>query len=176
MTNPMMDVLAELPADPLVGLQPKLLQPSESALAVPLLGALPSPADGPDIHTYITDWSCNHETRDLHRGIMTLRNTNDVIVALFFFALRAESAVERLLHVPRLRASDATGRHATLGATLRTIATLGERMGCREALLEAERAGNAWYEIASALMHVGPAHGFEPRGQHWWRLLAPAAD
>lgn len=174
MTNPMMDILAELPADPIVGLQPKLLRPSESALAVPLLGALPSPADGPDFHSFISGWSCNPESEGQHRGIMTLRNANDVVVSLFFFALRTESALNRLLHVSRLRAADATGRHATLAATLHTIATLGERMGCHEALLEAEKAGQAWYEMASALMHIGPAHGFEPRGHDWWRPLAPA--
>ncbi len=102
---------------------------------------------------------------------MTLRNANEVIVALFFFALRSELAIHRRLEVPRLRAAEPTPRHSMLAAALRTIETFAERLGCHEAMIRAETSSAAWLETAAALLQVGPANGFERRGPDWVRVF-----
>src|SRR5215213_9024190 len=100
--GPMIARSADLPIDPATRLRPKLLATSDVRLAMPLLGAVASPADHAENHNFISQWSSNHR-RDAHPcGIMTLRNMNDVIVALFFFSLRTEAVIHRLLHVSRL--------------------------------------------------------------------------
>jgi hypothetical protein len=167
----MIETAATLPPDPIIGLRPKLLAPGEAALAVPLLLALSKPTPTDDFHTYISDWLSIEPVDARRRGIMTLRNVDNVIVALFFFALAVESAMTRLLQVPCLRVAEPTGRHATLGSALRTIVLLGERLGCSEALLQAELAGAAWLENTAGLLQIGGAHGFEPRGDDWVRIL-----
>jgi hypothetical protein len=162
---------ADLPVDASTGLPPKLLAASEFRLAVPLFAAFASPIYPAQIQRFMSQYSFNHEGGSKHCGIMTLRNANDVIVAPFFFALRTEAAMARRLHVPRLRAAEPAGRHTTLGAALRTVAALGERLGCREAMLQAEESSAAWLETVAGLIHVGPAHGYEPRGPDWVRVL-----
>ena len=167
----MLPAYDDLPVDPVSGLRPRLLAPDELRLAIPLLAALPG-ADGHDtIHMSISQWLSKHAGEDQHRGIMTLRDRNNVILALFFFALRTETAMARSLEVPRLRAAEAGGRHTVLGAALRTVASLAEWLGCREALLRAEATSLAWVETAASLWHVGPSQGFEPRGTDWVRVL-----
>jgi hypothetical protein len=165
----MLDAYEDLPADPVIGLRPRLLAPDERRQAIPLLAALPG-ADGHEqIHNSITHWLSKHAVDAQHRGIMTLRDRNDVILALFFFALRTESALAHCLDVSRLRAAQAVGRHTVLGAALHTVAGIAERLDCREALVRAEEHSLAWLETAAALHDVGPAYGFMPRGADWVR-------
>lgn len=168
MLLPMIEVAAILPADPIVGLQPRLLGVDEAPLAVPLLLAL-TRSQATDTHQQITKW-IHHDGSDGHRrGIMTLRTLDEVIIGMFFFALRLETARDTLLRVPCLRAAEPMGRHHTLAAALRAIGGFSDRLGCREALLEAEEAGAAWLENAAALLRIGRAHGFAPRGPDWVR-------
>ena len=170
----MLPAYDDLPIDPASGLRPRLLEPDELRLAIPLLAALPG-ADGPEtIHAFISHWLCKHADEGQHRGIMTLRDRNDVILALFFFALRTETAMARWLEVPRLRAAESGSRHTILGAALRTVADLAERCGCDEVLVRAEAASLAWIETAAALLQIGPTQGFERRGTDWVRVLRGA--
>jgi hypothetical protein len=172
----MMEQAAALPADPILGVQPRLLTLGEAPLAVPLLLALSTPVPTTDLHEHITDWLCVEPGEGRHRGIMTLRSLDNVIVALFFFALRVEAGLARLLHVPCLRVAEPTGRHALLGAALRTIVAVGDAMRCRETLIGAEATGVAWLENAAGLRRIGHAHGFAPRGADWVRTLADELD
>lgn len=170
----MIEDAALLPADPILGVQPRLLAAAEAPLAVPLLLALSTPDPTTDLHKHITHWICVGSKDKRQRGIMTLRSLNNVIVGLFFFALRVEDGLTHLLHVPCLRVAEPTGRHAILGSALRTIAALSDRLCCREALIRAESTGTAWLENASGLMRIGGAYGFEPRGDDWVRTLSDA--
>ena len=172
----MIEKAAALPADPILGVQPHLLALDEAPLAVPLLLALSTPDPTTDFHEHITDWICVGPQDGRHRGIMTLRSLDNVIVALFFFALRVEAGLAQLLHVPCLRVAEPTGRHAMLGAALRTIAALSDRLRCREALIGAEVTGAAWLENAAGLLRIGHAHGFAPRDGDWVRTLSEELD
>ena len=78
--------------------------------------------------------------------------------------------------MPRLRVAEPVGRHVTLGAALRTIAGIADRLGCHEAQLEAEPGSSVWAEMVTALRQIGPAHGFVPRGADWVRVLADAIE
>lgn len=102
---------------------------------------------------------------------MTLRDANEVILALFFFALRTETTLTRWLEVSRLRAAATAGSQVALGAALRTITGVASRLDCHEALVRAEEASLAWLETAMALAEVAPLQGYTPRGGDWVRAL-----
>lgn len=158
----------EFPADPLIGLCPKLLGEREARLVLPLLNAIPGPQHVPEP---AAGWRPVPGSSSGLRGIMTLRNPKGVVLALFFFAVRGETVSARTLRVPRLRSAEPVGRHVVFGSLLRAVVGLGVRLDCREALVLAEDRSCAWRETLAGLLQEGPRHGFLPSGRNWRRPL-----